>query len=226
MATGSPLPLALAFCAGSMMTVLVWSITMQPGSSASPVSTGEQSAVIAELRDLRASVDRLGRLPTAQGPAAGLATVHAANQVGMRSPDLSPVLESLGRTLERLDEKLAGNGQGTRGITQARALRHDIDWNALLPIAQAMTRDRMQAKKAVRFLTPAEVLERFGPPSEVYSPKGSAAISWNYQRTGIYEGEETVVSEVTFRIQDGYVIDAWGDDDETERMLEAQDSGN
>jgi len=220
MAAGSPLPLALAFCAGSMLTVLVWSITVQPGGSTGPETPADQAGVIAELRDLRASVERLGRLPVRNAGAA-LPSAPAADSSAQRAPDLSPLLESLGRTLERLDQKLAGSNGGPAGLTQARELRRDTDWNALLPIAQAMSRDSEQAKRAVRFLTPTELLERFGPPGEVYSSKGSAAISWNYQREAYLDGEETTVSEVTFRIQDGYVIDAWGEDYETELALEA-----
>jgi hypothetical protein len=203
-----------------MLTVLVWSITFQPGSSSGTQSPSDQEGVIAELRDLRASVEKLGRLPASNGPA-GLPSVQAADSNAVRTPDLSPVLESLGRTLERLDQKLSGSRHGPAGLTQARELRRDIEWNALLPIAQAMSRDSDQAKRAVRFLTPTELLERFGPPTEVYAARGSAAISWSYQREGMIEGEEAVLSEVTFRIQDGYVIDAWGNDYATELALEA-----
>ncbi len=220
MATASPLPLALAFCAGSMLTVLVWSVSVQPGGSAGSGTPGDQAGVISELRDLRASVEKLGRLPAASGPSR-LAGAEIADPVLTRSPDLSPLLESLSRTLERLDQKLTGNHAGPAGLTQARELRHETDWNALIPIAQAMSRNSEQAKRAVRFLTPTELLERFGPPYEVYSSKGSAAISWNYQRIGMVNGEQDTVSEVTFRIQDGYVIDAWGEDYETELLLEA-----
>lgn len=203
-----------------MLTVLVWSVSAQPGGSSGSEAPGDQAGVIAELRDLRASVEKLGRLPAANGPTQ-MAGAEMANPVAARSPDLSPLLESLGRTLERLDQKLTGSNGGPVGLTQARELRRETDWKALLPIAQAMTRDSQQAKRAVRFLTPTELLERFGPPFEVYSSKGSAAISWNYQRIGIFDGEEDTISEVTFRIQDGYVIDAWGDDAETDRAMEA-----
>jgi hypothetical protein len=204
-----------------MLTVLVWAISVQPSGSVGPESTGDQAGVIAELRELRASVERLGRLPAGSGPTA-LPSVNAIESSALRSPDLSPLLESVGRTLERLDQKLAGTGRGPGGLTQARELRRESDWNALLPIAQAMSRDSEQAKRAVRFLTPTELLERFGPPDEVYAAKGSAAISWNYRREGFLDGEEATLSEVTFRIQDGYVIDAWGEDYETERALEAR----
>ena len=203
-----------------MLTVLVWSITVQPGSSVGPQAAGDQAGVIAELRNLRASVEKLGRLPAAPGPAA-MPSAGGGASSAVRTPDLSPLLESLGRTLEQLDQSLSGNSRGPAGLTQARELRRDSDWNALLPIAQAMSRDSDQAKKGVRFLTPTELLERFGPPEEVYAAKGSAAISWYYRRTGIIDGEEDVISAVTFRIQDGYVIDAWGEDDETERIMDA-----
>lgn len=159
MASASPLPLALAFCAGSMLTVLVWSVSAQPGGSSGSEAPGDQAGVIAELRDLRASVEKLGRLPAANGPTQ-MAGAEMANPVAARSPDLSPLLESLGRTLERLDQKLTGSNGGPVGLTQARELRRETDWKALLPIAQAMTRDSQQAKRAVRFLTPTELLER------------------------------------------------------------------
>jgi hypothetical protein len=203
-----------------MLTVLVWSITIDPGGPTSSPAAGDSSGVITELRALRASVRKLGRAPVAQGPAA-LPSVNEADSSGVRTPDLEPLLESLGRTLERLDQSLGGNQRGPAGLTQARELRRESDWNALLPIAQAMSRDSEQAKKGLRFLTPTELLERFGPPEEVYAAKGSAAISWYYRRAGIIDGEDAVVSEVTFRIQDDYVIDAWGEDHETELILDA-----
>lgn len=203
-----------------MLTVLVWSITVQPGSSAGSQTPGDQAGVIAELRDLRASVEKLGRFPAVHGPAA-LPSADGGGASAVRTPDLSPLLESLARSLERLDQSLRGNGRGPAGLTQARELRRDADWNALLPVAQAMSRDSEQAKKGVRFLTPAELLERFGPPGEVYSSQGSAAIHWNYRRAGFIDGEEAWLSEVTFRIQDGYVIDAWGEDHETELIMDA-----
>lgn len=222
MSDRSPLALALAFAAGSLITIFAWSIAA-PGRSTDAAESG-QGEIVLELQRLRESLQQWKRT---SAPVQGVAAPQ--NLPGPRSertPDLLPILTSLDQSIQGLAEQLASDGSGggaAVGIPRARALKHEADWAQLQPIAELFSVDEDRAKRQVRFLTPSELLARFGPPDEVWAANDSSSVSWFYGKRGVWEGEaDSQVAEVTFRIQDGYVIDAWGEDWATEALLEDQ----
>lgn len=178
-----------------------------------------------ELQRLRETIEAWQRDAAPANPLA--APQGAASVRHERSPDLVPVLTALEQSIQGLQEQLAADGSGggaAVGIPRARALKQEADWAQLQPIAELFTVDENRAKRQVRFLTPAELLSRFGPPDEVWAASDSSSVQWFYGRRGIWEGEaDAQIAEVSFRIQDGYVIDAWGEDWATEALLETQD---
>lgn len=180
--------------------------------------------MVLELQRLRESLEAWQRTASPASPLAAPQGVPSAGQD--RSPDLVPVLTALEQSILGLQEQLSADGSGRGGavgIPRARALKQTADWAELQPIAELFTLDEDRAKRQVRFLTPAELLSRFGPPDEVWAANDSSSVQWFYGRTGVWDGEaDAQVAEVCFRIQDGYVIDAWGEDNATEALLEAQ----
>lgn len=217
----------LAFGAGCLVTVLLHALLDGGGSgdaAGAPVRADE-AGLVEELRALRQSLDGLdarvaeAAAPTTARPLAGSGAPRS------RSADLEPVLDELARAVGRLSEQLdgaSGEGVTAAGIRRARDTHRAIDWQQLMPLAEAMTRDPDGAKQVVRFLTPAELLERYGRPTQVWASNGGTSVTWHYGRIERVGDEEHRVAEVNFRIQDGYVIDAYGEHAATEALLEAQ----
>lgn len=220
----SNLPLALAFVAGCSLSALLVAL-LGPASSGAPAAAlASTEPIVQELRRLRASVEQLNHAAIPGDPTHAL---PASAMPKARVPDLTPALQQLERTLAGLQDQLGsgdGVGGGVAAIPRARESKRQADWGQLLPIARHMTEDDELAKRGVRFLTVPELLSRFGPPDHVWASNEANSVRWTYERMGMWEGEETSLSEVGFRIQDGYVIDAWGNDVETDLRLQAAGS--
>lgn len=104
------------------------------------------------------------------------------------------------------------------------ALKQEADWAQFQPIAELFSLDETRAKRQARFLTPSDLLERFGPPDEAWASNEPSSVRWFYGKRGVWDGEpDSPIAEVTFCIQDGYVMDGWGADWVTDRLLEGQD---
>ncbi len=53
-------------------------------------------------------------------------------------------------------------------LATLRESRPDVDWYALDRVVAAWKREREEAREALRFLSPEELLERFGAPTRVH----------------------------------------------------------
>lgn len=220
MARPAPWLPILSFASGGILVALLVAL-LSPDAATEDASTAD-AALLAELQRLRISVEKLSGAATPASPSR-LAT-DTGPAASARQPDLTPVLLELTQALTDLRfhlENAPGRTGGAAGISRARNTHAEADWSLLLPLAVQMTRDDETAKTQVRLLTPAELLDRYGPPSNVWASGNSSSVTWHYARTGMVNGELEMISELNFRIMDGYVIDAWGHDDATAALMEA-----
>lgn len=91
---------------------------------------------------------------------------------------------------------------GGESLTEVRERRRDTDWNALEVFEAAWRRDSKAASRTCHFLTMRELLEAYGPPTDLYRPQGG--LIFHYARDA---GPEWY-----FRLQDGTCIEAWVED--------------
>ena len=77
-----------------------------------------------------------------------------------------------------------------------------IDWAAWDPIVNLWHQDKNEARKAVKLLTDEQVLERFGPPTDVWS--NAQGITWQYARDWD-PVRKKFGTDIILRIPDGYV---------------------
>ncbi|MAW59912.1 MAG: hypothetical protein CMJ94_03635 [Planctomycetes bacterium] len=204
-----------------MLTVLVWSVTGPGASPAARTDAGGEEAIVLELQRLRASVEALDRVAPGAAAAAPHAALPGAAASGGRQVDLEPVLRDLQQAIAGLADQVESGGQGVAGLKRARSMRQTANWAELQPLAELMSRDDEAADRQVRLLTPPELLARFGPPDHVWSGGDSGAVTWHYERIGMVEGEEVRLAEINLRVQNGYVIESWGEDRATEQELSA-----
>lgn len=174
------------------------------GGGAPPVESGGE--LRASVEALRTEVAALRRLVEELGAAGA----HA----GRREPvDAAPE-----RTPAELRDELARlEGTVRTGFAELRALielgerhalvesirsnRRDVDWTAWEEIIAAWNRDPEEARKAVKLLTSDELIERFGPPTDVWA--NQMGLTWQYERVHPLNPDRT--QEVILRLPDGYV---------------------
>jgi len=121
-----------------------------------------------------------------------------------------PSLEALVGSLDALRASIEAESQRTQelirrspamggeSLSSVRNRRAEPNWALLRTLANDWDRDLQLARRSQYFLSTREVLETYGPPTEVYS--GGQIV---------YGGQPQDEDETTwnFRIVDGYVVD-------------------
>lgn len=216
------LALALAALAAG---AAVWALTASAGSSARPplaaeTGDGERlTRIEAQLAELRAAIEDLARRDARPGPggpvrrdAAAPATDPAEDPAGesARGAEDEAWRLALAALETRLVDELAALRDGLRRDLdrelvpeRIRDAGRAIDWGAWEEVVARWHEDPDRARREVKLLTADEVLERFGPPSDVLV--NANGLTWQYARpvdpaTGVRP------LEIILRIPDGYVV--------------------
>lgn len=215
-------PLAYAFL-GTFCTALGMAITIffrdsRPRDAVSPalLRTGE-GLVLQRLDELYAELQRTNRelaelrgvlrlAPAERRPAtpAGEDELPAV-RIEPDDPATAAALAALERRLlielEATRELIRRETGAERLVERIRNARRDVDWTAWEDVIAAWRRDPEEARRMVKLLTVDELLERYGPPTNVWS--NTNGLTWQYQRT--HPLEPTRVQELILRVPAGYV---------------------
>jgi len=189
----------------------------------SPPAIGTQAherAVLSELRELSAAqaqtVALLEDLQSAWLSQAERAPQRAAlggDPVPFVPQDWDVLQGSLGALTKALEQQLAQGEawlqrmQTPEGASESlfalKRRRHDNDWNALEQLRELWSTDEPAASRSQYFLTPRELLEAYGPPTAIYSPKSGTL--YHYRRLP----EDTPGPSWYFKALEGSVIEFW-----------------
>ena len=185
----------IAACASILSCLLtLWLLRLESGSEPPTLpGTGDSSRVVQELIELREQV--VAQLRSLQGQPIESVERQAIGE------DRVPESEQIQAVLERLDQLLTTLRYTAPGSASAPLPRQvETDWNAIATISQQSKGDEEAARKSILLMTPAEVLARFGFPTEVVVRDGG--MYWLYFRLGPDGGHELDMG-VTFAA--GYV---------------------
>ena len=87
-------------------------------------------------------------------------------------------------------------------VERMRGTDAEVDWYAWDPILALWDADREAARAELKLMTAEEVIDRFGPPTDVWS--NTNGITWQYAR-GYDALAEKYQDEIILRMPDGYV---------------------
>lgn len=129
---------------------------------------------------------------------------RALHEDGTASDD-APTLAAIGALQERLDREFDAlrHALHDRETAQQRLARlrdegRGIDWAALNALVATWRFDKAAAEKEVELMTTETVLDRFGPPSRVWT--NTNGIHWEYAGEGAGDWKQVIL-----RVPDGYV---------------------
>ena len=201
------LALGAGFALGRMTAPAGRAVELRP-------RTLERSPAKSELADLRAAIETLSagasvRSTPAPAAALGRTSLPADPRTDARQPGSPEWLAAL----ERIESLVATEHERTRaavqsGSSQASVLERVrnskgvINWAAWQPILDLWHSDPDAARKELKLLSADRVLERFGPPTDIWTV--SQGITWQYARD-FDPVEESWGLEIILRVPDGYV---------------------
>jgi exonuclease VII large subunit len=159
-----------------------------------------------QLTDMRRHIDELpaftrSATPTRE-PAATSTSVAPAvpNDLDLRIAELEQQLAALTKAIEA-HQKLVLYPK----VEEMRAARKTVDRALIAQVSETLVRDREAAFNMVRYLTFAEVLERFGAPTG-FVEEGA----WYYERP---QGQTLGPESFHLYFVNGYVVGASSSDD-------------
>lgn len=217
--------LVLLLAAGLTLLGVRW-LRPEPGSPRD-AATPSTSHLTERLDRIEAALERLAlglegnTLPGPTGvrsPAPVLAATDGAgdpeDEATRRAPATEPErTERLLAALLRMEDALRAEHEHTRdtireeavrglAVARIRELGGEVAWHAWDPILELWDEDRDAARREVKLLTDVEVLDRFGPPTDVWS--NTSGITWQYAKDlDPVTGEPG--TEVILRMPAGYV---------------------
>jgi len=116
-----------------------------------------------------------------------------------------------GRELARLEASMHAEFEALRALIElgerhalVEAIRSDkrhVDWTAWEEVIEAWRRSPEEARKLVKLLTSDELIERFGPPSDVWA--NQLGLTWQYERQ--HPLDPGLTQEIILRLPDGFV---------------------
>ena len=132
-------------------------------------------------------------------PAVGAATRAPAVEDGR-------VVEALERIRELLERPAAGGGTAVPALAAApRPVRTEVDWEGLEQAVEERRANPDEGLAPLVLWTYADLLERYGRPSEVWSKDGQ--VFWNYLAAPADLGGREV--DLTLKFVDGRVTNMW-----------------
>jgi hypothetical protein len=177
------------------------------GSIRGPRSAQQQEA--AELSRIRAGVDEIARVlarmerreprerPAEPQP---VTVLQGGAELASFRTELAGLVAALGVLRETLETSPAGVRAATPELGELSRMRPETDWLALDTVLADWEQDPEHARRSVLFLTPPEIVARFGTPTRVFSEE-DGEVRWIY-------GDGTSAPRdfrATLTLLDGYV---------------------
>lgn len=151
-----------------------------------------------EVSELRRAVEELQGAPLREPVDSG-GTSDAAARSGQ------------GRELARLEASMRAEFDALRSLIElgerhalVDAIRSDkrhADWTAWEEVIAAWRRSPEEARKLVKLLTSDELIDRFGPPTDVWA--NQLGLTWQYERE--HPLDPGLTQEIILRLPDGFV---------------------
>jgi len=204
---------AAGVCGG----VAVWGLGLiasptTPDKSIDPSPAPRDEALMTELRGLREAIEKLSQqAPTRPGPAHPSTEPTGVTRQEVLDDAIDPItmgFDELQQTLREefaaLHSGLAQAGTGGNGGLQSLLRARSTDnGEAVRQLCMRADGDEQLATQELQFLTPREVLVRFGSPKYV----GSGGEYWSWEAMSA-DGSE---ANMWVRFGNGYVTIAGGD---------------
>lgn len=174
--------------------------------AAPAILDGRLERIERELALLRAELET-ARQPLVV-PAGPPAPAGDRRPLGEQPTGDARVLAALAGLEERLDALAARATTESSAADQAALLERlkdptrTIDWGAWDAVLSVWDRDRDEARRMLKLSSAEQVLERFGPPTDVWS--NTSGITWQYGRHWD-PALERYALEILLRIPAGYV---------------------
>lgn len=106
--------------------------------------------------------------------------------------------QHLDREIDALRHAISDRETAQQRLSRLRDEGRGIDWAALNALVATWRFDKSAAEKEVELMTTETVLERFGPPSRVWT--NTNGIHWEYAGEGAGDWKQVIL-----RVPDGYV---------------------
>lgn len=211
-ATGVALALA-ALGLAALTAALAFAFSRERSA---PVHASSDAEVLAELRAQRElqqrTLDALERLGEELAASRGAPAADARRAVGepLSALQVGELLRSLDalrlsfeaqttRTLERIAEAPIFRDEP---LSRVRERRRDVDWSALDALRAQYGADPRAADASQYFLSARELLEIYGPPSDIFRPS-KGGLLFHYRRAP----RDVEAPAWYFRVQDGFVVE-------------------
>jgi len=191
-------------------------------SSAAGASVGgetareELAALRQDVRGLQRAVDGLTRRLEREQPTTGLVspapTAARASEVPQATvnqvQELQSAVEQLQASVQswRAESVQARQASASPSLDQLREEKREVDWGAWDTFISDWHLDQEQAAGELKLVTGQELMNRYGPPTEVWS--NEKGMHWIYGRD--YDPvAEKYATEIYLRFHDGQVTTVW-----------------
>jgi len=206
----------LLLAGGSVLAYLYMADAKREATTVEPPAGAGDTALVlrrldelqVELALLRASV---GRLDVADVVRPAPTTTRQPAMAGDPPTDTGTDAEALNAALARLENTFRLELEKTRElitesgaaglVERIRSDRRHVDWAAWEDVIVVWKRDMDEARRMVKLMTADELIERYGPPTDVWT--NTNGLTWQYAR--IDPLDATKLQEVILRLPDGYV---------------------
>lgn len=207
------LALGLLVAGLSVAVALAMVLRSDPGHRDRTAEDAGDPALLAELRAQRElqqrtleAIERLGER-LASAPAAD-GTRRAADE--LPAPQVEELLRGLdalresfeAQTTRTLDTIAAAPIFQEEPLSRVRERRRDVDWPALEALRAEYEADPRAADTSQYFLSARELLEVYGPPSDIFRPS-KGGLLFHYRRAP----RDVEAPAWYFRVQDGFVVE-------------------
>ena len=209
----------LALCAGAAFVGHSLRPPSEPSSKA-----GDLRPVLEQMAqgqsELRAAIEALtARLEPRES--VQLAAPRLAERISERTgfaPDLAALIESMDALRASLNELASPIQAGKQAslpsiggrLRDARQRHPEIQWGTLDSLDEAWRNDSHAADRSQHFQTAKDLLVEYGPPSAIYRPKDGLLFVYRHHPEG------AAGRAWYFRLQDGFVVEFWIEDEELE----------
>lgn|GEM_PF-5930839 len=188
-----------------------WAGTLEPAGG-TPLPAEALEGLRAQLDRIESRLKELELEPPVAGPARAEGTLpdSTRDEPSARLPaggdqvtlaSLSLQLAELRGLLDEHVQEGRAEREANLGLARAKELRPEPDWERLQALIDLQRVDEARALREVRLLTPADVVRRFGSPTEVWHDQNGSNWLFGADR----DGSGRYHTEVWMCFQDGYV---------------------